>query len=146
MTSSSVSSNENSFTKTIESEANSSYDIEQASIENEYKNSDVNYCNTTEMKLNLYSNILLDKYYQKIKNSCVSRSFSRNEQFKYNYRPELLSTEVYGTTSLWYIIMKCNDCEDLMDFKDLGIVLLPDISVITECINSEEFIKAKKIV
>ena len=145
MTSSSLSNNETSFTKTVESEANSSYDIEQSSIENEYKNDEVNYYDTTEMKLNLYSNILLDKYFQRIKNSCTAKSFSREEQFKYNYRPELLSTDIYGTTSLWYIIMKCNDCEDLMDFKDLSTILLPDISIISDCINSEEFIKAKKV-
>lgn len=143
MTFSKVQDSKQSFSETINNQMNNSVDIEQSSISYDYTNTDITHYENSEMKINLYENILLGKYFQVIKNSCTLKSISRENQFRYNYRPELLSTDTYGTPALWYIIMKCNNCEDFNDFKDLPTVYLPDISVIDNCIANEEFIKAK---
>lgn len=139
----SVNSNPNSFKKTIENLAKSSVDIEQASIENKYINTDVAHYVSSEMNLNIYDNVLLNKYFSKIKATCTTKNLSREEQFKYNYRPELLSSDNYGSPSLWYLILKCNNCEDFNDFKDLPTVQLPDLVTIENCLTNEEYIKAK---
>ena len=145
MTFSKVQDSNQSFSKTIEDQISNSIDIEQSSIPYEYTNKDVAHYENSEMKINLYENILLGKYFPVIKNSCTLKTISREDQFRYNYRPELLSTDTYGTPSLWYIIMRCNNCEDINDFKDLPIVYLPDIVTIENCISNEEFIKAKTV-
>lgn len=132
-----------SFKNTINNLAKTSVDIEQASIENPYTNTDILHYENSEMNLNLYDNILLGKYFDKIKMTCVKRTLSKEEQFKYNYRPELLSTEVYGIPSLWYLILKCNNCEDFSDFKDLSTVELPDLVTVENCLTNEEYIKGK---
>ena len=98
-----------SFSKTIEDQINNSIDIEQSSIPYEYTNKDITHYEDSEMKINLYENILLGKYIQINKNSCTLKTISREDQFRYNYRPELLSTDIYGTPSLWYIIMRCHN-------------------------------------
>lgn len=138
-----VNSDEKSFNKTINNLAKSSVDIEQASIENKYVNTNISHYSTSEMNLNLYDNVLLNKYFSKIKTTCTTKTLRREEQFKYNYRPELLSTDTYGTPSLWYLILKCNNCEDFNDFKDLPSVKLPDLVTIENCLTNEEYIKAK---
>ena len=143
MYSSSVNDTSNSFSNTIINQSNNSYDLEKASISNEYVNEDLNYYGKTEMKINLYNNVLLNKYFDKIKQTCTSRTLSREEQFKYNYRPELLSTDVYGTPSLWYLILKCNSCENMSDFRDLSLIYLPDLSTIVDCLTNEEYILNK---
>lgn len=145
MTFSKVQDSNQSFSKTIEGQISNSIDIEQSSIPYEYTNKDVAHYENSEMKINLYENILLGKYFPVIKNSCTLKTISREDQFRYNYRPELLSTDTYGTPSLWYIIMRCNNCEDINDFKDLPTVYLPDIVTIENCIFNEEFIKAKTV-
>ena len=145
MTFSKVQDSNQSFSKTIEDQISNSIDIEQSSIPYEYTNKDVAHYENSEMKINLYENILLGKYFPVIKNSCTLKTISREDQFRYNYRPELLSTDTYGTPSLWYIIMRCNNCEDINDFKDLPTVYLPDIVIIENCISNEEFIKAKTV-
>ena len=145
MTFSKVQDSNQSFSKTIEDQIGNSIDIEQSSIPYEYTNKDVVHYEDSEMKINLYENILLGKYFPVIKNSCTLKTISREDQFRYNYRPELLSTDTYGTPSLWYIIMRCNNCEDINDFKDLPTVYLHDIVTIENCISNEEFIKAKTV-
>lgn len=135
--------NENSFNKTVNSLSKSSLDIEKASIKNIYQNEDILHYEKSEMKINLYDNILLTKYFEKIKQTCTTKTLSREEQFKYNYRPELLSSEIYDTPDLWYLILKCNNCEDFSDFRDLKTVYLPDLITIENCLSNEEYINSK---
>ena len=67
MVTNSVFSNQTSFSRTIVNQFKDSTDIEQASISNEFKNDELMYYKTTDMKLDLRENILLTKYYDKIK-------------------------------------------------------------------------------
>lgn len=145
MITNSVFSNQTSFSRTIVDQFVDSTDIEQASISNEFKNDELLHYKTTDIKLNLRENILLTKYYDKIKDSCTKLTLTPEMNQKYNYRPEALSTDRYNTPNLWYLILYVNGCEDFSEFHDLDYVLLPDMSVITHCLSDEEYIEKKKI-
>ena len=45
---------------------------------------------------------------------------------KFEYRPELLSFEAYGTESFWWKIMEANNIKDIFDFKAGLNIILPD--------------------
>lgn len=137
--------NSDSFSKTIVNQFLNSTDIEQASISNEFKNDELLHFDKTDMKLNLRENILLTKYYNKIKESCTKLTLTPEMNQKYNYRPEALSTDRYSTPNLWYLILYVNGCEDSSEFHDLEYVLLPDMNTITSCLANEEYIEKKKI-
>jgi len=145
MNSSNVFAESNSFSKTIVNQFLNSTDIEQASVSNPFENSDLLYYEKSDMKLDLRDNILMTKYYNKIKASCTRLDLSPEMHQKYNNRPEALSTDRYQTPNLWYLILYLNGCEDVSEFHDLDYVLLPDISVINSCLADEEYILKKKI-
>ena len=129
-----------SFSNTIKSEYGSSVDIENVSNRYLYVNKDLKQYTSTTNKIRLYENILLTKYYNKIKQSCRRKTLTKEEKIRYKYRPEMLSVDEYSTTTLWYLILYVNSCEDFSEFSDIDTVLLTDISVINSCILNEEFI------
>ena len=44
---------------------------------------------------------------------------------KYEFRPDLVSFEFYGTTDFWWKIMEANNIKDILDFKIGLSVKLP---------------------
>lgn len=44
---------------------------------------------------------------------------------KHEYRPDLVSTEVYGTPNFWWRIMEANRMNDIMQFKAGQNIVLP---------------------
>lgn len=143
MFTSTVSSTKDSFSNTINSQAKVSYGIEKASIDYDYTNKDILYYEDSEMKLNLRDNILLTRYFDKIKATATSMTLSKENQFKYNYRPELLSSDIFGTPELWYLILKLNSCEDFYDFRNIDEVILPDLTTVKSCLTNNEYITDK---
>lgn len=143
MFTSNVESTKDSFSNTINTQAKVSYGIEKASIDYDYTNKDILHYEDSEMKINLRDNILLNRYFNKIKNTSTKRTLTDSEKWKYNYRPELLSTDIYGTPELWYLILKLNYCEDFYDFKDLDEVILPDMTIVQNCLTNNEYINDK---
>lgn len=137
--------NQNSFSSTVVNERENSTDIEKASVKELFINEDLQYFKTTEMNISLYDNVLLTKYYQKIKNSCQKHVLDKEDFIKYNNRPEMLSTDLYGSPGLWYVLLFYNNCEDASEFKNLPYVLVPDLNVILECLQYEEYINSKDI-
>lgn len=141
----SIEKTQSSFSKTLSGEFRSSTDIENVSFIEKYENKELpKYLNSSQ-NLKEFTNLLMTKYYNKIRSTCSFRTLSKEENTKYRYRPEALSSDVYGTVSLWYLILKVNSCEDFSEFYDLPYVLLPDINVISECMLNEEYILKKDI-
>lgn len=44
----------------------------------------------------------------------------------YEYRPDLVSFDAYGTTDFWWKIMEANDIKDILDFSVGRTVRLPN--------------------
>ncbi len=138
-----VSSNPSSFSTTILEQMKSTNDIEFCSFKDTYTSDEVKYYEKSTNNIILFDNLLLNKYFNKIKNSCTKFYMTKEENIIYRYRPEALSTNKYGTPNLWYIILKVNSCEDFSEFHDFDYVLLPNLSTINECLVNEEYIIRK---
>ena len=138
-----VNSNTGSFSDTILEQMRSTNDIEYCSYRDKYDSTEVKYYEKSSNNIILYDNILLNKYFNKIKNSCTKYLLTKEENIIYRFRPEALSKDKYGTPNLWYVILKVNGCEDFSEFNDFDYVLLPDIGVINECLVDEEYILRK---
>lgn len=145
MTQSSVTDNPKSFSKTVINMFKSYSDIEQSSYTEDYTNDQMAHYDKSDFNIKIFDNILLNKYYQKIKSTATIKYFEIEEKAKYNYKPELLSTDEFQTPNLWYLILFLNGCECAMDFYNMSYCLLPDLATIEECIQNEEFIVSKEI-
>jgi hypothetical protein len=44
---------------------------------------------------------------------------------QFEYRPDRLSYELYGTVDLWWKIMEANDIKDIFDFKAYLNIRIP---------------------
>lgn len=139
-----ISSNSQSFSKNINAQARNSHDIEAASYHDAYCNEEVKYYEKSTNNIIIFDNILLNKYYQKIKAGCTKRPFSKEDNIKYRFRPEALASDEYGIPGLWYLILKVNSCEDFSEFHDFDYVLLPRLEDINECLTNEEYILKKQ--
>ena len=61
---------------------------------------------------------VLDDYLYELKSIALDIKFSRDDILKYQYRPKVLSSDIYGTTELYYVILAIND---MCDFKEFTI-------------------------
>lgn len=136
--------NEKSFIKTLNNQIGNAVDIEMASEEEEFTNTDNKLFATTEFKLKLFENVLMTKYGKTIKDSCTIYQLDSKANHKYKYRPEALSTDLFNTPALWYILLYVNNCEDVSEFHDFDYVLVPSIETILKCLTNLEFIKKKE--
>jgi hypothetical protein len=143
MTTNTINVSVNSFSKTIVNQWKNTSDIDNCSKKEKYTNDELPNYKTSSYNIQLNENILLTKYFNKIKETCKRKKLSKEEQIKYRYRPEALSLDEYDIPGLWYVILKLNSCEDFTEFHDIPEVLLPDLSVINSCLTNEEFIIKK---
>lgn len=76
----------------------------------------------------------LDNYISVIKEYCVELELEEDECELYFYRPKYLSNRLYGTTDLWYLLMKLNNINDKLEFtKDKLFIVHPqNISIINK--------------
>jgi hypothetical protein len=139
-----ITNNSNSFVQIINGQLINSTDIETCSDINTYSNEEMpNYINSTQNVI-LFDNILMQgSIYKKIKNSCVRKNLTKEEQIKYQYRPEALASDEYKMPGLWYLILKVNSCEDFSEFSNMPFVYLPNIDVILDCLTKSEYIADK---
>lgn len=67
-------------------------------------------------------------------------TFSEKEFTKYKYNPKKLSYDVYGTTELWFLILRLNEMYSVTEFN-INPIKLFNINVldkISEILNKEE--------
>ena len=87
---------------------------------------------------------IIDYYVQELKSICVKvNSLTVEEIAKYKYAPDLLSYDIYGTTSLDFIILLCNGIIDPKEFdfkrKYLMLPKARDLAVILSAIYNSEY-------
>ena len=49
---------------------------------------------------------------------------------KYNYRPDYMSFDYYGTSILWEMILYVNSIFSLEDFADISTVVIPSLEAV----------------
>jgi hypothetical protein len=78
---------------------------------------------------------VVDDYLDEIKSYAVDVELTKDEYFKYKYRPKILAYDVYGSTELDFIILALNGLADMKDF-DLRTVKLLKKTYMTNIISS----------
>lgn len=73
----------------------------------------------------IVKNVLNDYLYE-LKKLSVNIQLTNDELVKYNYKPKLLSADIYGMTDFFYIILLINGICSVKDFHDINpIKLIP---------------------
>lgn len=69
---------------------------------------------------------VLDDYLYELKKLSINIELNNDELVKYNYKPKLLSADIYGMTDFFYIILLINGICSVKDFHDINpIKLIP---------------------
>lgn len=105
-----------------------------SSDKNTYK--DLSYYETRDGKEFVIKQILDDSL-EDLLNNCVEINLTEKEARKYKFNPKMLSYDLYGTTKLFYIIMRLNGICNVHEFSlsSRKLKLLPS-SVMSNAISS----------
>ena len=81
---------------------------------------------------------LIYYYIKELKSTCVKvNSLTLEEIAKYKYAPDLLSYDIYGTTSLDFVILLCNGIIDPKEFDfKRSYLMLPRASSIATMLSA----------
>lgn len=82
-------------------------------------------------KVVVNENSIADKYANELEENKHIVELTTKEYYKYRYNPKLLSYDIYGTTELWFFILKANELYSISEF-DLRKVVLFDTAIITK--------------
>ena len=73
---------------------------------------------------------VLDDYLYELKKLAINIELTNDEIVKYNYKPKLLSADIYGMTDFFYIILLLNAICNIKDFHDINpLKLIPSDSL-----------------
>lgn len=96
-----------------------------------------------------------DRHIQVLKSISVLVELNNEDYIKYKYNPHLLSYVLYGTTDLWFILLKINNMIRLTDFdrKKLYVIdphktdIINDLHIIEKghLENYQDFDEAKEL-
>lgn len=70
-----------------------------------------------DKKLILLSDSILLKYSKDLESTIIKLQLSDREENKYFYNPKFLSHDLYGTTELWYLLLKINELYSTSQFS-----------------------------
>lgn len=72
-----------------------------------------------------------DKYKSDLDDLAISKTFTRDEIFKYKCNPWVLSFDLYGTTEFWFLLLDLNDMSSATEFTRSTVKVynssLPDV-------------------
>lgn len=75
---------------------------------------------------------VLDDYMRELSLLATTVYLSNDELMKYNYKPKELSADLYGTTDLYYLILKLNGICNVKEFHDINPIKLLTVSNLNE--------------
>lgn len=93
-------------------------------IEDGNKSSIITYTKLCFLEDNYVVKNILDDYLYELSYQALSIELSTDEFNKYKYRPKLLSSDVYGTTDLYYMLLKLNNLYSIKQFNINPVLML----------------------
>lgn len=63
-------------------------------------------------------------------NTLINNSQTINMTQRYMYRPDYVSYDYYGTTDLWYLIMRVNNVYSIIKFN-MNTIIVPNYDIVT---------------
>lgn len=67
------------------------------------------------------STSLSNKYYDYIMKNTMTLELSNSEYMKYRYQPKLFCYDIYGTTELWFLLLRINNFTSISEFNSKKI-------------------------
>ena len=71
----------------------------------------------TDKKIVFPFSSIINKYKDFLYQIITTLDLNEEEQLYYQYKPKMLSEDVYGTTELWDTLLILNDCISVSEFK-----------------------------
>ena len=84
---------------------------------------------------------ILDDYRDVINKYIIRKKLTKEEYYRYRYKPKTLSNDLYGTTELAYPILRINNLSSALDFTTTVPLVFNDT---IEAVIKEIFILEKK--
>lgn len=88
---------------------------------------------------------VLDDYMYELKKLSISIELNNDEIVKYNYKPKLLSADIYGMTDLYYIILLLNGVCNIKEFHDINPIRLIPADTLGDYLSSISTNESKNI-
>lgn len=79
---------------------------------------------------------VLDDYINELTELSVDVTLTNDEVVKYQYKPWLLSHDLYGDSELWFVILLLNGLYDQSDFDRISTLKLIKKDVMAEVMNN----------
>lgn len=67
------------------------------------------------------SDNILQKYFDELRQTMYTKTFTEEEFRKYKYNPKVLSYDLYGNTELWFLILYMNQMKSVTEFNRMTI-------------------------
>lgn len=85
---------------------------------------------------------VIEDYLWELKQAAEEITFSQSNIMKYRYNPKRLASDIYGSTELYYILMRINDMCDIKQFDlasgTLNMLTVDNMSKMLNSIYSAE--------
>lgn len=91
--------------------------IIELSVRNFHEHDVLHTKEDTKIILNTLS--ILNNYWHFLQNYIVSVELSPEEIHKYEYKPKLMSYDLYGTIEYYYLILRINNMDSVSDFGNI---------------------------
>jgi hypothetical protein len=88
------------------------------------KSSIITYTKLCFLENNYVVKNIIDDYLYELTYNAVSIELTTDEFNKYKYKPKLLSSDVYGCTDLYYLILKLNNLYSVKQFNINPVLML----------------------
>lgn len=126
------------YSRTIENLNKNTLTFENATTREFYEDPNIPSMEKTVTNLTFFEIPIFDllpafrakSYYQR---------FHRNDIQKYEFKPKLLSFDLYKYTDFWYIILAMNGYSSVYDFKNFKVLELPKLEVVEEYIDKLKY-------
>ena len=95
------------------------------------KSSIITYTKLCFLENNYIVKNIIDDYLYELSYQAVSIQLTDAEFIKYKYKPKLLSSDVYGTTDLYYMLLKLNNLYSIKQFNINPVLMLKKNDITT---------------
>ena len=128
-----------SYKKTVRAMRDNSYHIDNLSQKEPYINQTIPFFETSRANLHLFSNPLIDECTEELlRSGKVHHYDDLSLKNRYQYKPEMISQDNYGTPGYWYIILAVNGYLSKFDFHGFDHIIVPQLKTIHAIIRRYE--------
>jgi hypothetical protein len=130
---------EKSFTESVKRSLENTLNFENHTLFEFYNYENENDMLPSALKLCVQENYILQTIIPYLRKEAELKSFTDEEQKRYNRKPSLLSYDKYGCIDYWWILLAINGYFNPSDFHDFQYLRIPSSEVIARVLDKEAF-------